>query len=284
MGHSGTQGDGKFIAYNENNNSWTVLHTADVFYHDHGYDQTTIDPNTGVVYRRVNMSDRIAKYVNSSWSTVSAGELGTTGSIASALEYFPELNGLVFVDSYIGAMLYNTKSGKWSTLIGNPDMGDYHNFAEYSPVHKVVIFGGGNGSNSVYRVNADGSVNRMNNAPVNLGIAWGSIVSVDPIGGDFLVWASTGTFYSYDPRGQGKWTDHGRPTHPYDMATPSYGSNIFGIVAAPMAIHGAVMLLGWNNGSPKAYLYRHSAGNGTPPDPMAGPPSPPKNLRVIAVQ
>ena len=66
-------------------------------------------------------------------------------------------------------------------------MGVYQNFAEYNPVHKVMIFGGGNGSRDLYKMDNAGTITKMMNAPIDLGTTWGSITTIDPMSGDFLI-------------------------------------------------------------------------------------------------
>jgi len=116
------------------------------------------------------------------------------------LAYFPELDGLVFANGGGGkghVFLYREKTGKWEMLARDLPMGVYHNFAEYSPVHKVVIFGGGNGSKDLYKLDAEGKVSTLKKAPLGIGTMQ-TIVTLDPVSGDFLVFGKDGSFYVYD--------------------------------------------------------------------------------------
>ena len=76
-------------------------------------------------------------------------------------------------------------------------MGVYHNIAEYSPVHKMVLFGGGNGSSDLYKLDAKGKVTTLKKTPIGVGTMQ-SIVTLDPVSGDFLVFGKNGSFYVYD--------------------------------------------------------------------------------------
>ena len=76
-------------------------------------------------------------------------------------------------------------------------MGIYHNSPSTVSVHKVVLFGGGNGSSDLYKLDAQSKVIDAEQGSDRLGTMQ-SIVTVDPVTGDFLVFGKNGSFYVYD--------------------------------------------------------------------------------------
>jgi hypothetical protein len=188
------------------------------------------------------------------------------------------MGGLVFINGsipgYASVSIYNLNTSNWDKIAGNLTMAEYHNFAEYSSVHRVLIFGGGNGSRDLYRMESNGSIKKMNTAPMDLGILWGAIATVDPVSGDFLFFGANEQFYAYNP-----FNDIWRVQHsnvPPIFATGE-GSAIGGIVASPVNTYNIVMFLSWNGGDPKVFIYKHKSsvvGNLIPPDP-------PENLHLV---
>ncbi len=82
-------------------------------------------------------------------------------------------------------------------------MGPYHNLSSYNPVHHIMIFGGGNGSQDLYRLDGDGTTARIADPPRTIGIGYDdvgnrSILTVDPASGDYLVYWSADGIYGYD--------------------------------------------------------------------------------------
>ena len=78
----------------------------------------------------------------------------------------------------------------------------YHEIARYNPVHKVIVFGGGNDSKGfvsreMWKLNADGKVTKLHEAPISIGITH-TIFVVDPVTGQYLVFARDGSVYEYD--------------------------------------------------------------------------------------
>jgi hypothetical protein len=152
-------------------------------------------------------------------------------------------------------------------------MGIYHNFAEYNPVHKVVIFGGGNssaeipgGDKTLYKINANGAITRQKQAPIPLGIHK-TVITVDPVSGDYLVLAANRQFYKYDVVTD-TWAQLSFPTILDPVQIDS--TTITAVAATPVNNYGVVMLVKYStSGNSGVFLYRHAAGTGTP---VAPPP------------
>jgi hypothetical protein len=275
----------KFISYSDATNSWRGLPLADSCMSTatgcigHAYDHNTIDPTTGTVYHRLYNSRTVYQYKISagSWSTLPQMDVVPQLGIAGGLAYFPERGGLVFVNGGEsgggGVYFFNTAANQWSRLASALPMGPYHNFAEYSPVHKVVIFGGGNNSRDIYRLTASGTITKMRDAPIDLGVRWGSMTTVDPVSGNFLVFGSNRSFYQYNPTTD-IWTLQSGPTPPFFSSNPS--DPISDTIATPVSTYGVVMVIDYNYSNSKVYLYKHAS---TPPSDST-PPAAPVNLRV----
>ena len=173
------------------------------------------------------------------------------------IEYFPDMGGLI-VSNNGGGSLYHFKDStqEWSQLASNLPMGDYHGFAEYNPVHKVVVFGGGNGSNRLYRLNADGSTATLKDAPSELRTNE-AVFTVDPVSGDYIVLAEGLTLYAFDPMSD-TWTvaDPNPPLPTINANSP------FNVIAAPISNYGVTMFVTTyrNPSESEVWLYKHSPG------------------------
>lgn len=259
--HIYTRGTGapRFIAYSADSNTWRIMPQPQWMGRDvmHGYDHSAIDAGRGVYYYHRSFDERLFRYdiASATWTAPSAG----TKAHFVGVEHFPELGGVVIAGNG-NVFLY--KDGAWggaTTLARGLAMGEYHNFAEYNPVHKVLIFGGGNGSHDLYKLDAKGKVTRLRKAPVELVVNF-AIVTVDPVSGDYLVFSGKdgGAFYVYEvqtdtwTRKQGAETLFKNPYH--------YDKSAVGLtIAAPISTYGVVMFVKHRpEGQAWVYLYKHA--------------------------
>jgi len=264
----------KFISYSEATNTWssctgtTAGCPAVRNDNGHGYDHNTVDPDTGIWYRRAYGSEQVWKRTDRStagaWSDITPMNHGYT-QVAGGLAFFPELynnsGGMVFSQGGFGEVhLWNKSQDQWTQVATGLSMGPYHNFAEYNPVHQMVLFGGGNGSRAIYKVASNGAITPMGNAPIDVGIL-SSIVTVDPVSGAYLVLAKEGQFYSFDPASN-VWSrlDGGNPPPVLVPAVTPFPD----IVASPIAEYGVVMFVRYNFANSAVYLYKHSPSSGVP--------------------
>ena len=270
----------KFIRYRESTNSWSTL---PVFSSNatHGYDHNAIDPSRREFYHRRHSSADMWRFNidNETWSPMPDLDASGYIGVAGGMEYFPELgsSGMLVLARGGANRLHKFDFSKnsWSNQ-PNGSMGNYHNFAEYNPVHKLVIFGGGNNSagersKDVYAIDGNGNVSTKNNAPIFLGIHE-TVLTVDPSTGDYLVFNSAKKFYVYDVVSDSWSLQSGQPPIFDQVQSVVVG----GIVAAPIPEYGVVMFL--KALGPKVYLYKHGDGPSTPVDNI--PPAAPDNLGV----
>lgn len=248
----------KFLSYSESGNAWSLEPRP---YWDcspgpnclgHGYEHSTIDPATGDVYWRPYNSEIIYKWTRSgqSWSALPAGPNPT---IATAIEYFPELGGFVLVgDGRI--YLYTTADQTWTPLATGLAMGEYHNVASYNPVRQVVIFGGGNGSRKLYKLDHLRTITPIQDAPVDVGIL-ASVLTVDPVSGRPLLFGKDGGFFEYDMSAN-VWSPLNTAGIP--IWAPD-DNKILYRVAVPVTSYGVIAFLTTyaSDSDSKVFLYRH---------------------------
>ncbi|MEX0715530.1 MAG: M56 family metallopeptidase [Planctomycetaceae bacterium] len=237
----------KMIVYREADNSWrTGFPPRDGTF---AYDYNTVDSRRGVFYWK-SRRDRKSIYrfdiQSEKWSDTpllpeGMKDLGKFGGMV----YFPEMDGLVLVSAGM-VHHFSPATQTWRVIRTDLPMGKHQNFAEYDPVRKLVLFGGGNSASDLHRLDADGTVTTLNPAPFELRVQAdrkGSTRTIDPVSGEFLVLDADGTLHAYDVRSD-SWKRCEK-----SAAVQREG----GIVAAPIPAHGVVMFV--NTGS--VWLYKH---------------------------
>ena len=156
----------QFLIYNDSDNSWsTGPIPPDPASHmmGHPYDHNTVDPQTGDFYFRQYNSTFIEVYPadGSGWKKlpeVPESVVRLFGTCCNAVEYFPEMGGLVVAGGMGQVGFYNKQTGQWTQLAAGLGFSDHHNIMEYNPVHHVVILSGGT---VVYKLDASGKITRM---------------------------------------------------------------------------------------------------------------------------
>lgn len=133
----------RFVAYSAKTNSWRIIpHPFATGQSWHAYDMNAIDPIRGEFY----IGEHRYRIADGKWSTLPAhGQ--NFGRGHTAVEYFPELDGLLFIANG-QVLLFERKSKQWRTLASGLDQSEsaLHPLAAYSPVDKVVLFGGWGGT------------------------------------------------------------------------------------------------------------------------------------------
>lgn len=185
----------KFIAYSAATNSWKLMPTPVWWKGDpktgkgpigHAYQNNAIDAARGLLFHHQSATRLVHKYdiAKDEWSTLPEIAGAATGH-GTALAYFPERKGLIRV---LGGVVHQWDEEKnaWSLLKDKVAMGPYHNIAKYNPVDKSVIFGAGNGSKTLHRLDAKGDITQLKDAPFVIRIS-STVTAVDPVTGDLLV-------------------------------------------------------------------------------------------------
>jgi hypothetical protein len=268
--------EAKHIVYSEATNRWALeplpAWAGGQYGLGHGYEHTTIDPATGRIYARPFNSTAFYRWDRSTkqWSSMPAGP---NPAVAAALEWFPDMNAVLYVGG--GEIhAYSETTGNWRVLATGQTMGGYHNVASYNPVHKVAIVGGGNDSRVLYKVTANGAVSRIADAPAGVGILSG-LLTTDPASGKVLLLSSGGGLFEYDV-----------PTNRWSTLSSSIpiwapdSNKIIYRVAIPISTYGVIAFLThyWSDSTSQVHLYKHSPGSGTPTD--TTPPAAPTGVRL----
>jgi hypothetical protein len=181
----------------------------------HAYDHGAIDADRGVVYHRMSNTLDVHRYdvATKAWDSPplprrpeSAG-FGSYENCCDALEYFPELGGLVWIagDGIAGqnnAHVYLLKDStrEWSVLANDVDLAGTWHSAEYNPAQKVLIFYSAQ-TNKAYKLDASGRVTPLRTPPFAWydGSSYASVLSVDLQSGKYLLLTATAReLYSYD--------------------------------------------------------------------------------------
>ncbi|MCC7385348.1 MAG: hypothetical protein IT384_26095 [Deltaproteobacteria bacterium] len=242
--------------YSAASNAWERLARPDwlaalTFFH--GYDHTAIDAVRRNIYHRPFGQNRVqrADIDGMSWAPLPDAELiNTYQNCCDALEYFPPLDGLVWIRGVGEVWLFDETQQAWRQLGTWAEDGNTWTFAEYSAARRTLIFGSGNGNN-LFKLDATGTVSRLTDPPVPIydGSGYVGVLTSDPISGTFLLLTPTAReLYSYDVDGDA-WLAAASSNKP--------SLNNLGVVATPVPNYGVVLFAACGRGDCRAYLYRH---------------------------
>jgi hypothetical protein len=228
----------RFVCYDEATNTWIRLtqppwsvSPPGSYYDAHGYDHTAIDPEGRKLYRRPYNSSTIRVYDIDAGTWSALPTAGGSGC-CNAIDFFPELNGLVWsTGASVG--LFNRTTQAWASLGTASGLASTWMVAEYNPVHKLMILT--SSTRNLYKLSDRGRTTRLQNLAVSIysGSAWNGIVTVDPVSGDYLV-----------------FTPDSRQFHIYDVTTdtwrqapnqPSPDMVDGGVAATPVPTYGVVL-------------------------------------------
>jgi len=271
----------KFISYTEGTNRWQIepkppwdctpgCNLAGVL--GHSYHHSTINPVNGDLYVRRYNSRTVHKLSKASNTWSQLPNMPEDLPCCAALEYFPELGGLVAVGG--GTVLtYNVSANQWQTKATGLAMGPYHNVAYYNAANRVVLFGGGNSSSDLYKIDSSGSITKLRNAPSSFGIN-STINAVDPITGHLLIFGGS-SGYEYDVQSN-TWNSFNPGADPFPVSNPD--SRVADTMATAIPTYGVILVVHYEASQSRAYLYKHAPGSVPPPD--TTPPLAPLNLQV----
>jgi hypothetical protein len=252
----------KFIRYEAASNSWKLQATPSWWKGDvetgkgpigHAYYNNAIDPIRGTFYLHQSATRQVHRYdiARDEWTTLPEIKDAATGH-GTALAYFPGRKGLVRV---LGGTVYfyHEEKKEWTKLKDQLPMGPYHNVAQYSAVHKLVLLGGGNNSKDLHKLDTEGRITALKEAPFEVGINT-AVVTSDPVSGNFLVLHKDDKFYSVNPVTD-TWTELSTEEMPFKMKGSS-----FDVVATPISNHGVTLFFTAERKGLKVCLYKRAAG------------------------
>lgn len=281
--HGSSPKDGtaeKFIRFSDTANAWDIAgpDVSPVTYQAHSYQHNAINVANGDIYNRLYNTTTVRRFRGGVWSDIPAIPTGSK-QVAGALEAFPERNGMMFIDGDWGVWWFNYATNAWIQVAhtnggnggGLPKfpMGSYHNVGVYNPVHKIILFGGGNGSAALYRFDRNGTLTTETTAPTSVAVN-STIFTVDPASGDYLLFSNSRGFWKYNPATK-VWTAMPSSQYPPFFTTAADGPAL-GTVAFPISTYGVVMFTTWNFSNSKIYLYKHattSSSTTIPPPPTS---------------
>jgi hypothetical protein len=250
----------KFIGYSAKTNAWRVRETPSWWKGDpetgkgpigHAYYNNAIDPIRGVFYLHPSATRLVHRYDVSKdeWTTLPEIKEAATGH-GTAIAYFPERQGLVRV---LGGTVhfYSEETKAWTRLADKLAVGPYHNVAQYSAAQKLVLFGGGNGSKSLYKLDAEGKITSLPAAPVEVGINT-AVLTSDPASGDFLILHKDDRFHALNAA-TAIWKELSVKGMPFQMKGSS-----FDVVATPLSDHGVTLFFTAERRGLKVYLYKQA--------------------------
>jgi hypothetical protein len=274
--HNGCE---KFISYSTVSNSWTIEarpgHLGSCPAQDHSYNYNALDPVGGYFFyngERYNIAAKAwdlsfsfpsdAYYSRSNWSV-------EWTSHGYTLFTKNETNPAADV-----AWVYNFQTRNWSNIAqGTGSTFNIHVMSQYNPTSRVTVFGGGDDTNYLYRLDANRNVTKLKSSPIadlSLHPGRGIVATPEPVTGGFLFYTASGAFYHLDAVAD-RWTTlSGTANFPFaglgtvnelaSVAIPEYGVVVF-VQAIPSS-------------SAKMWVYRHAQGGGTPLPPVIVPDAP----------
>ena len=268
----------RFIEYRASDNTWVTLPQPPWMGGiKHSYKHHALDiQNRQLYYRPMGANSRSFFQVNI--DNIDAGwkQLADISDIpymqdASAIDYFPErgtvvaYSGDVKSQQYGGLTEYSPGSDSWTAIPGQfSPAGELHSVLQCNPIAKACWFGGGDLSNQMWRLNADGTTDALGAVPVkNIATNKGTIITLDPVSGDFLVLTDDEEFWKFN-LATDTWTQlPGGSSVPLFIGYPTSGQATFHAVAAPLSTYGVIMVAQWRpGGNSKVWLYKHQvAGN-----------------------
>lgn len=223
----------KLVTWDDAANQWSVGAGANLTQPEHAYYHLALDPASGDLYLRQYGSATIKKKpYGGSWTNIASCK-NTGNQVAGGLEWLAGLNGgaggLAFCDT-LSVETWHPATNAWtmrnSSLSG---LGSYHNWIVAAA--GSIYFGGGNGSSTMYRLAANGTVSSAPSTPIQAGVGAG-IVMRHPDGNQLLLFSqgATGAIYRFNGS---SWVSHG--THQIGGATnlwfgvpiPDYGVVLF---------------------------------------------------------
>src|SRR5207244_9491214 len=128
---------------------------------------TAIDPVHRTLYHRPYGDMVVRKFdlTSNSWIDLPKIPVNVMSDVncCVGVAWFPERQSLVYASVETGTngsvIEYQEATGQWQRLgssVPNLPMGTHQQFAEYNPVNKVVVFGGGAGSHNIYKLDSSG--------------------------------------------------------------------------------------------------------------------------------
>lgn len=250
LSKGGPKDGARFLAYSAADNRWSALPDPEWFEADQGpaghrINANAVDPGRSLFYYQ-SSAGAIRRYDirNRVWSELPA-PADAPRDAATALVHQPEVDRLLgFFREEIRA--WSEKNQAWSLVGACPHRVNMQ-FAEYHPVHKVVFFGRVRGT-PLYRLDSEGTIAPLGDAPVQL--SYGTAhVRADAAGGEFVVPCYPARdktkLLTYDVT-RDKWTERDDVSVPTELFERT--------LSASIPEYGVLLYAGHST----VYLYKHA--------------------------
>lgn len=245
--HNG--GNEHFIRYVAATNEWQSMPDPPWFpqgsTQNHSYNYNTIDTANQYFYNKTRRYD----IETGNWDSVA--DLPQALRANRAFEYFEGLGLVAFNNGEV--YLLPDGATSWTDVASNLSWTGLHALGEYSQPLGAMILGGGDNSDSLYKLEADLSITSLPGTPLSelSTNSTSGILTHDPVSGDFLFVDGDHSFWKYDLQ---TWTS--LPS--LDFITNSYVDDCIFI---PVSTYGVVILIEWiAPGNSKMWVYKHGEG------------------------
>jgi hypothetical protein len=243
----------KFVKYSADTNEWTLLELpewADKCMREdkrwivgHTYDKEGLSPEHRLFV--VNWDGLYLYDIDSGKWSLAEGARSSGKDAYQVLEYFPDMRAFVYEANWGRNLQVWDVDRKASRRLGSYPFG-IHGVMEYNPVHRVMLFGGGDAGDTahpnLYLIDAKGKVKKLKAPPVWLRCTPEAKLTCDPVSGDYLV--------------QGREAEKMYAFHPLRDEWKELPVRAPNGLAAQIGTYGVVMFVPGDREG-KVYLYRH---------------------------
>jgi hypothetical protein len=255
--HNG--GPEKFVRYSEAANAWTIetrppwMSTSDN--QNHSYDYAGLDEDKQHFYYNYERYDIHGK----SWGSIPAISGQSFGRAHKALEYFPGV-GVVWIGDG-GVWILADGASAWKTVRpkGSLSFAGLHPVIDYNPVHHIVVFGGGDGTDRLYKMDARENITALGPTPHSqfASSSNGSYIFSDPVSGDMLAIEINPRFSKYD-FAHDRWSviSNNIP----GLADYWRSNKINNIAIGAVSNYGVIFVIKYDDANSTVWLYKHSEG------------------------
>jgi len=247
----GQQGTPKFLSYSAATNQWSLM--PDPSWKNRAapaYDNNAADPRKDSFYHNPAGSLEVHYFplARNSWRQLRRLPAGATKGAGTALVYSDEMNGLVRVAG--GEVYFLAREvPDWVLLRDDLPIGDSLNVAEYVPVHKTLVLGGGGNCSRLYKLSRKESFIELPAPPIDEVAVGKTVLTSDPVSGDLLLFeVGARRLHSYDFKTP-NWKTH-------DARTAPFRDPARNIAATPIDTYGVVFFIQEGN---VAVLYKHES-------------------------
>jgi hypothetical protein len=204
--------DGKeVLKYQDATNTWSVTFRAG----GHTYETPTLNTTSGAnnnIYYRAYAGFNIDSYslANQTWTShVSTVPNNGGPNCCNAMEYFPDRNSLITIDSDDGVFEYSFASGSWGSCIINTlnncsaprsaQICSAHTtaapWARYDIVNHRLLFGG---CTTAWALSSTLAITQLSSPPFTISsVDSGSPITYDPGTGKLISWDSSGNTHTF---------------------------------------------------------------------------------------